>query len=59
MHIVFYDCSNIEFKDENMETIWSTSGTGEVASLPPRVGIYIREGAFGAYAQDGSFQIGP
>lgn len=56
--ILFYDCDKLEFKNEN-QTIWSKSGSGQITFLPPKIGVYIKEGIFGTYTQDGSFEIGP
>ncbi|KAJ6003671.1 hypothetical protein N7522_006363 [Penicillium canescens] len=57
--VLFYNCNNIEFKNENMDTIWSTTGSGQITSLPRKVGVYIKEGMFGVYTQDGTCNIGP
>ncbi|KAJ5365318.1 hypothetical protein N7517_008204 [Penicillium concentricum] len=57
--IFFYDCNNIEFKNENMDTIWCTTGSGRITFLPRKVGVYIKEGTFGIYTENGTFKIGP
>jgi len=41
--IYFFECENIDFQNELGETIWSTSGNGQM-DLPARVGVRINRG---------------
>lgn len=38
--LYFYDCQNIDFQDTKGQSIWPTTGEGEM-KLPGGVGVYI------------------